>query len=75
MNAMMTASKQTKRMVGFVAVLASVFTLGGTLALAEHYARSSADGRDNMAGLQQAQPAAGQQAHNARVAVDLRKAG
>lgn len=49
MNSMMPVSKQTKRMVGFISVVATVFTLGGTLTLAEHYSRSSTDGRDYMA--------------------------
>ncbi|MFA6440808.1 MAG: hypothetical protein WCV99_00625 [Sterolibacterium sp.] len=63
MNSMMTVSTQTKRMVGLVAVVATVFTLGGTLTLAENYSRSSTDGRGYLVATHHIAPAA-----------DLRKA-
>lgn len=49
MNSMITVTKQTKSLVGFVAIAATVFTCGGTLILAEHYSGSSVTGQDHLA--------------------------
>ncbi|MFA6312072.1 MAG: hypothetical protein WCV99_11235 [Sterolibacterium sp.] len=57
MNSIIAVSKQTKGLVGLVAIVATVFTCGGTLTLAEHYSRSSMDGRDYLAASQQGVPA------------------
>jgi hypothetical protein len=46
---MNSANRQTKRIAGFVAVLATVITFGGTLTLADHYSRSNLGGRDYIA--------------------------
>lgn len=62
MNSIIAVSKQTKSLVGLVAIVATVFTCGGTLTLAEHYARSSMDGRDYQAAAHQAVPAVLKQA-------------
>jgi len=42
MNTVMTTSRQTQWTAGVVAALATVFTAGGPLMLAEHYARTGA---------------------------------
>lgn len=71
MNSLTTISKQTKRMAGIAALVATMFTTGGTLALADHYARSAGDAQVFMAGNPAAQcvaPAANRQADNGRVA-------
>ena len=44
MASVMTRSRQTQWMAGLVAALATVFTAGGPLMLAEHYARTGASG-------------------------------
>ena len=57
MNSMMTkAGKQTKRLAGLVAVVATMFTFGGTLSLAEHYSKSGMDNLDYLAAVHQAVP-------------------
>ena len=53
----MNTSNQTKRIAGFVAILATVFTIGGTLTLANHYARSSTGGQEYLATAHQTAPA------------------
>ena len=71
MNSLTTISKQTKRMAGITALVATMFTAGGTLALADHYARTAGDGQAYMAGNPAAQcaaPAVSRQADNGRVA-------
>ncbi len=45
MNATMTSSRKMKLMAGVTALVATLFTAGGTLALADGYARTAADGR------------------------------
>lgn len=50
MNSMLTLGKQTKRIAGFAAVVATLFTAGGTLTLAEHYAHAGRAGHDYAAG-------------------------
>ena len=50
MNSVMAINKQTKRMAGLAALVATLFTTVGTLTLAEHYARTGKDGRDSMEG-------------------------
>jgi hypothetical protein len=47
---------QTKRIAGFVAILATVLICGGTLTLADHYARSSTGGQNYLAAAHQATP-------------------
>jgi len=42
MNTVMRTSRQTQWMAGVVAALATLFTAGGPLMLAEHYARTGA---------------------------------
>ena len=54
MTSMITVSKQTKSLAGFVAIAATLFTCGGTLILAEHYSGSSAPGQDYLTGAHQA---------------------
>ncbi|MFA7279664.1 MAG: hypothetical protein WC100_06185 [Sterolibacterium sp.] len=54
---MNSANKQAKRIAGFVAIMATVFTLGGTLALADHYSRSNLGGQDYIAAVPQSAPA------------------
>jgi len=54
MNSMITVTRQTKSLAGFVAIAATVFTCGGTLILAEHYSGSSAAGQDYLAAAHQA---------------------
>ena len=49
MNSIMNVGTLTKRMAGVAAVTASLFVLGSTLALAEHYAKSAADDNDQVA--------------------------
>lgn len=58
MNAVMTISRQTKRMAGLAALAATLFTTAGTLGLAEHYAHTGRAAQDFAA----ANPAAGQAA-------------
>lgn len=41
MNLLMTANRQARRVAGLTAVVATLFTMGGTLGLAEHYATAS----------------------------------
>ena len=53
---MNTVNRQTKRIAGFVAILATVFTVGGTLTLADHYARSSTGGQEYLAAAHHAAP-------------------
>lgn len=43
MNSLMAVSRQMKSAAALAALLASTFTTGGTLALADHYASSGAD--------------------------------
>lgn len=43
MNTVMTTSRQTQLTAGVVAALATLFTAGGPLMLAEHYARTGAN--------------------------------
>jgi len=75
MNSMTTVSTQTKRMVGLMAVVATMFTFGGTLALADHYAKSSIDGQDILVQQHQSTPVLNSQAQNARVVVAAKKIG
>ncbi len=42
MNTAMTTSRQTQWLAGTVAALATLFTMGGSLILAEHYAQTGA---------------------------------
>jgi hypothetical protein len=42
MKAVMTASRQTQWTAGVAAALATLFTMGGSLTLAEHYAQTGA---------------------------------
>lgn len=42
MKTVMTPSRQTQCVAGTVAALATLLTLGGSLTLAEHYARAGA---------------------------------
>lgn len=72
MNSLMAVSKQMKGVAGLAALVATMFTTGGTLALADHYASTGADAQAYIA----AGPAAGhaaavlsRQADNARVAI------
>lgn len=46
MNSMMAINLQTKRMAGIAAALGTLLTVGGTLTLAEHYARTSVQARE-----------------------------
>ena len=46
MNLLMTANRQATRVAGLAAVVATLFTLGGTLGLAEYYANASPDGQE-----------------------------
>jgi hypothetical protein len=46
MNSMMVMNMQTKRMAGIAAALGTFLTVGGTLTLAEHYARTSVHARE-----------------------------
>jgi hypothetical protein len=49
MNALIV-SKQMKRAAGVAALVATMFTTGGTLALADHYASTGGDARAYIAG-------------------------
>jgi hypothetical protein len=42
MKTVMTTNRQTQWMAGTVAALATLFTIGGSLTLAEHYAQTGA---------------------------------
>ena len=44
-----TTNKQTRRIAGFAAVVASLFCIGGTLLLAEHYAQASTEASEQLA--------------------------
>ena len=44
MKTVMTTNRQTQWMVGMVAALAALLTMGGSLTLAEHYAQTGASG-------------------------------
>lgn len=55
MNAL---NKTTNGIAGFVAILATVIICGGTLSLADHYARSGTGGQEYLAAAHQAAPAA-----------------
>jgi hypothetical protein len=71
MNSLMAISTQTKHMAGFAALVATLLTTGGTLALADHYARTAGDAQVYMAGnppARQAAPAVRAQPGNGRVA-------
>ncbi len=50
MNAMITSSKQTHRIAAVLAVVATLFAVGGTLSLAEHYAQAGVAGAEHLAG-------------------------
>lgn len=54
---MNSTNKQAKRIAGFVAIMATVFTLGGTLALADHYSRLSTGVPDYIVAVPQSSPA------------------
>lgn len=49
MNSAMTSSRKMKLMAGITALVATLFTAGGTLALADGYARTAVDGRGVLA--------------------------
>ena len=49
MNSAIAINRHTRRIAGFAALLATLFTTVGTLTLAEHYARTGKDGRAYMA--------------------------
>jgi hypothetical protein len=71
MNAVTTISKQTRRIAGVAAVVATLFTTGGTLALAEHYAQGGTGAQGYAAAnpaVQQAAPAAIGRAQDGRAA-------
>ena len=55
---MNSLNNQTNRVAGFVAILATVVICGGTLSLAEHYARSSTGGQEMVVASHQVAPAA-----------------
>ncbi len=44
-----TTNKQTRRIAGFAAVVASLFCIGGTLLLAEHYAQTGTEASEQLA--------------------------
>jgi hypothetical protein len=45
MNAEMAPSRQTRSIAALAALAASLFTMVGTLTLADHYAHTGSDGR------------------------------
>jgi len=53
---MNSLNKQTNRVAGFVAILATVMTCGGTLTLADHYAHAGPVGQNYLAASHQAAP-------------------
>jgi len=57
MSSIIAVSRQTRSLAGIVAIVATVFTCGGTLTLAEHYSRLSVSSRDYLAADHQASPA------------------
>ena len=71
MNTMIASGRKMKLMAGFAALAATLFSTAGTLALADHYARTAGDAQVRMAGnpaLQQAAPALCRSADDVRVA-------
>ena len=68
MNSLMAVSKQMKGVAGLAALVATMFTTGGTLALADHYASTGANAQAYIAG-GPAAAALSRQADNARVAI------
>lgn len=75
MNSLMAISKSAKHLVGFTALVATVFTLGGPLVLAEHYAHSGPGEHATMATETQAKPAVGKQARMRGIADNPEKLG
>jgi len=55
---MNSLTKQTNRIAGFVAILATVVICGGTLALADHYSHAGAGGQEYVVAAHQTAPAA-----------------
>lgn len=71
MTSLIALSRQTKRMAAFAALVATMLTTGGTLALAQHYAQTAGDAAVYMAGnppQRHAAPASNRQANSAQVA-------
>ena len=71
MNSMMATGRHIKVMAGFSALVATLFTTAGTLALADHYARTAGNGQVQMAGnpaTRQAAPTLRRYAENGRIA-------
>ncbi len=71
MNSMMATGRKMKVMAGFAAVVATFFTTAGTLALADHYARTAGNEQVQVAGnpaTQQAAPALRGHAETGRIA-------
>ena len=50
MSKAMAVSKQTRRIVGFVALVATILIMGGIMTLAEHYSHTGQDCSDQRAG-------------------------
>jgi hypothetical protein len=68
MNPMSTSGRKMKLMAGFVALAATLFSTAGTLALADHYARTAGDAQIRMAGNPAAAPALCRSGDDGRVA-------
>lgn len=71
MNSMMATGGKTKVMAGLAALAATLFSTAGTLALADHYARTAGDAQIQMAGnpaMGQAAPALCRNTEDGRIA-------
>jgi len=71
MNSTMATGRKMKVMAGFAALVATLFTTTGTLALADHYARTAGNGQVQTAGnlaTRQPAPTLRRCAENGRIA-------